>query len=163
MHFQLVMLAYNLNCWLLLFQREEGVAVDNLEHTRLATARLRFLFVAAKIWKHSGRVGISYSDQYAERGLFQRLMKRLREITNGPAGFLPVLANSAFRLTQCIEFYARRTQTITDTYNDNSQRSIEAQSKDPQSTSRIRSGRNEGGQSSADNPPQGRILCISQV
>jgi Transposase DDE domain group 1 len=42
-HFQLVMLAYNLNCWLLLFQREEGVVVDNLEHTRLATARLRFL------------------------------------------------------------------------------------------------------------------------
>jgi hypothetical protein len=93
-HFQLVMLAYNLNCWLLLFQREEGVAVDALEHTRLATARLRFLFVAAKIWKHSGRVGISYSDQYAERGLFQRLMKRLREIATGPAGFLPVLATS---------------------------------------------------------------------
>jgi hypothetical protein len=61
------MLAYNLNCWLLLFQREEGVAVDNPEHTRLATARLRFLFVAAKIWKHSGRVGISYSDQYGAR------------------------------------------------------------------------------------------------
>jgi hypothetical protein len=91
-HFQLVMLAYNLNCWLLLFQREEGVAVDDLEHTRLATARLRFLFVAAKIWKHSGRVGISYSDQYAERGLFQRLMQRLREIATGSAGFLPVLA-----------------------------------------------------------------------
>ena len=93
-HFQLVMLAYNLNCWLLLFQREEGVRVDNLEHTRLATARLRFLFVAAKIWKHSGRVGISYSDQYAERGLFQRLMKRLRDITTGPSGFLPVLTTS---------------------------------------------------------------------
>jgi hypothetical protein len=93
-HFQLVMLAYNLNCWLLLFQREEGVAVDNLEHTRLATARLRFLFVAAKIWKHSGRVGISYSDQYAERRLLQRLMKRLREIAAGPAGFSPVLATS---------------------------------------------------------------------
>jgi hypothetical protein len=53
---------------------------------------LRFLFVAAKIWKHSGRVGISYSDQYAERGLFQRLMERLREIAKGPASFLPVLA-----------------------------------------------------------------------
>ena len=91
-HFQLVMLAYNLNCWLLLFQRDEGVAADKLQHTRLATARLRFLFVAARIWKHSGRVGISYSDQYAERGLFQRLMKRLREIATGPAGFLPVLA-----------------------------------------------------------------------
>jgi hypothetical protein len=37
-------------------------------------------------------VGISYSDEYAERGLFQRLMKRLREIGHGPAGFLPVLA-----------------------------------------------------------------------
>jgi hypothetical protein len=66
-HFQLAMLAYNLNCWLLLFQQEEGVKAEKLEHTRLATARLRFLFVAAKIWKHSGRVGISYSDQYAER------------------------------------------------------------------------------------------------
>ncbi len=32
-HFQLVMLAYNLNCWLLLFQREEGVQADQLQHT----------------------------------------------------------------------------------------------------------------------------------
>jgi hypothetical protein len=93
-HFQLVMLAYNLNCWLLLFQREEGVAVNNLEHTPLATAHLRFLFVAANIWMHSGRVGISCSYQYPERGLFQRLMKRLREITHGPTGFLPVLATA---------------------------------------------------------------------
>jgi hypothetical protein len=93
-HFQLVMLAYNLNCWLLLFQREEGVPVDQLEHTRLATARLRFLFVAAKIWRHAGRVGISYSDQYAERGLLQRLMQRLREIATGASGFLPVLTTS---------------------------------------------------------------------
>jgi hypothetical protein len=91
-HFQLVMLAYNLNCWLMLFQREEGVPAEELQHTTLATARLRFLFVAAKIWKHAGRVGISYSDQYAERGLFQRLMKRLRDIATGPASFLPVLA-----------------------------------------------------------------------
>src|SRR6267143_892558 len=91
-HFQLVMLAYNLNCWLLLFQREEGVPAEELQHATLATARLRFLFVAAKIWKHAGRVGISYSDQYAERGLFQRLMERLRDIAKGPARFLPVLA-----------------------------------------------------------------------
>jgi len=58
----------------------------------LVTARLRFLFVAAKIWRHAGRVGISYGDQYPERGLFQRLMDRLRKITTGPAGFRPVLA-----------------------------------------------------------------------
>jgi len=91
-HFQLAMLAYNLNCWLLLFQREEGVPEEELQHTTLATARLRFLFVAAKIWKHSGRVGISYSDQYAERGLFQRLMERLRDIAKGATRFLPVFA-----------------------------------------------------------------------
>jgi Transposase DDE domain group 1 len=91
-HFQLVMLAYNLNCWLLLFHREEGVKADELKHTTLATARLRFLFVAAKIWQHAGRTGISYSDQYQERGLFQRLMERLRDIVAGPATFLPVLA-----------------------------------------------------------------------
>ena len=90
-HFQFVMLAYNLNCWLLLFHRDEGLKADELKHTTLATARLRFLFVAAKIWRHAGRVGISYSDQYAERGLFQRLMERLRAIAAGPRGFLPVL------------------------------------------------------------------------
>ena len=91
-HFQLAMLAYNLNCWLLLFNREEAVKTDGLKHTTLATARLRFLFVAAKIWRHAGRVGISYSDHYEERGLLQRLMDRLRQITAGPTGFLPVLA-----------------------------------------------------------------------
>jgi hypothetical protein len=62
----------------------------------MATARLRFLFVAAKIWRRAGRVGISYSDQYAERGLFQRLMDRLRDIAAGPAGFMPALPKFAF-------------------------------------------------------------------
>jgi hypothetical protein len=91
-HFQLVMLAYNLNCWLMLFQREEGVKVEEMKHTTLATARLRFLFLAAKFWKHNGQVGISYSDQYQEKGLFQRLMARLRGIAAGAGTFLPVLA-----------------------------------------------------------------------
>ena len=91
-HFQLAMLAYNLNCWLLLFNREETVNPEDLKHTTLATARLRFLFVAAKIWRHAGRVGISYSDHYQERGLFQRLMNRLRDITVGAAELRPVLA-----------------------------------------------------------------------
>lgn len=58
--FQIVMLAYNLNCWLQLFQREDSATVDTLRHTTLATARLRFLFLAAKIWRHAGRVGVSY-------------------------------------------------------------------------------------------------------
>ena len=51
-HFQLAMLAYNLNCWLLLFQRDETAKVAELKHTTLAIARLRFLFLAAKVWRH---------------------------------------------------------------------------------------------------------------
>jgi Transposase DDE domain group 1 len=93
-HFQLAMLAYNLNCWLMLFQRDEKSKVEDLQHTTLPVARLRFLFLAAKIWRHAGRVGISYSDQYAERGLFQRLMDRLRKITASPETFPPVLATA---------------------------------------------------------------------
>jgi Transposase DDE domain group 1 len=93
-HFQLAMLAYNLNCWLLLFQRDEKTRVEELQHTTLAVARLRFLFLAAKIWRHAGRVGIRYSDQYAERGLFQRLMDRLRNITSSQDRYPPVLATA---------------------------------------------------------------------
>jgi hypothetical protein len=91
-HFQLAMLAYNLNCWLMLFNREETTRVEELKHTTLATSRLRFLFLAAKIWRHAGRVGVSYSDHYAEQGIFQRLMQRLRAIGGGPQGYAPVLA-----------------------------------------------------------------------
>jgi Transposase DDE domain group 1 len=93
-HFQLAMLAYNLNCWLMLFNREEGAKVETLKHTTLATARLRFLFLAAKIWRHAGRVGVSYSDHYAEQGIFRRLMDRLRSITPDGPTFGPVLATA---------------------------------------------------------------------
>lgn len=89
--FQMVMLAYNLNCWLMLFNREEQDEVATLRHTTLATARLRFLFVAAKIWSHAGRTGVSYSDHYAEQGLFARLMGRLRGIVSRSGSFAPVL------------------------------------------------------------------------
>ena len=91
-HFQLSMLAYNLNCWLMLFNREEEGKVDTLKHTTLATARLRFLFLAAKIWRHAGRVGVSYSDHYPEQGIFTRLMDRLRAINFNERGFMPVIA-----------------------------------------------------------------------
>ena len=93
-HFQLAMLAYNLNCWLMLFNREEGAKVETLKHTTLATARLRFLFLAAKIWRHAGRVGVSYSDHYAEQGIFRRLMDRLRSIAPDGPRFGPVLATA---------------------------------------------------------------------
>jgi hypothetical protein len=90
-HFQLARLAYNLNCWLMLFNREPQTEATQLKHTTLATARLRFLFVAAKIVRHAGRTGVSYSDHYEEKGLFQRLMDRLRGIAPRARGYAPVM------------------------------------------------------------------------
>lgn len=90
-HFQLAMLAYNLNCWLLLFNREPQADASALRHTTLATSRLRFLFVAAKIWRHAGRSGVSYGDHYEEKGVFQRLMDRLRRIRPSAQGYAPVM------------------------------------------------------------------------
>ena len=90
-HFQLAMLAYNLNCWLMLFNREPQADASELRHTTLATSRLRFLFVAAKIWRHAGRTGVSYSDHYEEKGVFERLMNRLRRIVPRGSGYAPVM------------------------------------------------------------------------
>ena len=90
-HFQLAMLAYNLNCWLMLFNREPQADATQLRHTTLATSRLRFLFVAAKIWRHAGRTGVSYSDHYEEKGVFERLMDRLRRIAPRAQGYAPVM------------------------------------------------------------------------
>jgi len=88
-HFQLAMLAYNLNCWLMLFQRDDTTTdATTMRHTTLATARLKFLFIAAKIWRHAGRVGVSYSADYAEQAVLQRLMDRLRRMTDA---FAPVI------------------------------------------------------------------------
>lgn len=95
-HFQLAMLACNLNCWLMLFNREEQATAENLKHTTLATARLRFLFLAAKIVRHAGAVWVRYSDHYAEQGTLTRLMNRLRSIVPGDH-FAPVVA-AALRL-----------------------------------------------------------------
>jgi hypothetical protein len=90
-HFQLAMLAYNLNCWLMLFNREPQANATELKHTTLATSRLRFLFIAAKIWSHAGRTGVSYGDHYEEKGLFERLMNRLRSIAPRGQGYAPVM------------------------------------------------------------------------
>jgi hypothetical protein len=90
-HFQLAMLAYNLNCWLMLFHREPLADATQLRHTTLATSRLRFLFVAAKIWRHAGRTGVSYSDHYEEKGVFERLMERLRRIAPRAQGYAAVM------------------------------------------------------------------------
>jgi hypothetical protein len=90
-HFQFAMLAYNFNCWLMLFNREPQADATQLRHTTLATSRLRFLFVAAKISRHAGRTGISYSDHYEEKGVFERLMDRLRKIELRGSRYAPVM------------------------------------------------------------------------
>ena len=74
--FQIVMPAYNLNCWLMLFHREESEKVEHMRHTTLATARLRLLFLTANIWRHAGQAGVGYGDHYEEKGVFDRLMAR---------------------------------------------------------------------------------------
>ena len=106
-YFQLAMVAYNLNCWLMLFNREEEANVEQLGHITLATARLRFLFLAARIWRHAGTVGVSYSDHYPEQSLFERLMARLRAVTAQADGFAPVIALALRCGRACIKFYAR--------------------------------------------------------
>jgi hypothetical protein len=62
-----------------------------LRHTTLATSRLRLLFVAAKIWRHAGRTGIGYSDHCEEKGVFERLMNRLRKIESRGSGYARVM------------------------------------------------------------------------
>jgi hypothetical protein len=89
--FQIAMLAYNLNCWLQLFHRQENATVETMKHITLASARLRFLFLAARIWRHAGRTCIHYSDHYQEKDVFQRLMERLQRIVRTPDGFAPVI------------------------------------------------------------------------
>ena len=92
-HFQLAMLAYNLNCWLMLFNRDEQAKIEDLRHTTLATARLRFLFLAAKFVRHAGAVLVRYSDHYAEQGTMARLMGRLRSIVPSGNRYAPVLGS----------------------------------------------------------------------
>ena len=63
--------------WRQLFNREEGAEIGSMRHTTLATARLPFLFMA-KIWRHAGRVGVSYRELYVKVHRRERLYTVLR-------------------------------------------------------------------------------------
>jgi hypothetical protein len=75
----------------MLLNRDPELDVDSFKHTTLATSRLRFLFIAAKIWKHSRRTGIRYSNHYEEQGTFNRLMDRIRAIKKQGETFAAVM------------------------------------------------------------------------
>jgi hypothetical protein len=92
------MLVYNLNCWLMLFNRDEEATAKTLGHTTLATARLKVRFLATRIWSHVGRVGGSYSESYGERPVFERLMIRLRAVVATQDAFAP---DSGLALLSC--------------------------------------------------------------
>jgi hypothetical protein len=85
------MLDYNLNRWLTMFHREPQADASELRQTTLVTSRPRFLFVAAKIWRHAGLTGVSYSDDCEEKGVFERLMVRFRRITPRVGIYGPVM------------------------------------------------------------------------
>jgi len=88
-----------------------------MKHVQLSTTRLRFLFLAAKIWCHSGRVGVSYSDHYEEKGIFQRLMDRLRTIKKTITGSCPLYRRpSATDGPSCIFLCTVKRSSLT-TYN----------------------------------------------
>ena len=90
-HFQLSMIAYNLNCWLELFEREESVTVPELTHRTVATTRLRLVYLAAKITRHGGQTEIHFGSKYQERGRFDQLMARLRSIERKMDGLIAVV------------------------------------------------------------------------
>jgi transposase-like protein len=41
--------------------------------------------------RHAGRMSVSYSDHYQEKGAFQQLMDRLRKVARGPDRFAPAI------------------------------------------------------------------------
>jgi len=83
--FFLAMLAYNLNRWLMLFNH---AAKEPYQRTTLATARMKYLFIAAKIVRHAGGGRIRYSREYEEQGRFHTLMDRLRSIRSVAGRFV---------------------------------------------------------------------------
>ena len=47
--------------------------------------------MASKIWRNAGRAAVSYSDHHEEKGMFERLMDRLRRIARCVQGYEPVM------------------------------------------------------------------------
>ena len=90
-HFQLAMLAYNLNCWLMLFNREPQADVQRAETHDAGDGAAAVSVPGGQDLAPRRPTGVSYSDHYEEKGLFHRLMSRLRNVAPRPSGFKPVI------------------------------------------------------------------------
>ncbi len=55
-----------------------------MKHSTLATSRMRFPFLSARICRHAGRVAASQSDHYQQKHLFQRLAERHQTCLTSP-------------------------------------------------------------------------------
>jgi hypothetical protein len=75
--FLLAMLAYNFNRWLTLFALEEN---EKYQRTMLSTARLKYLFIGAKITFTSNRTEVHYGEDYPHKEKFNWLMEKLRKV-----------------------------------------------------------------------------------
>ena len=83
--FFLAMLAYNLNRWLMLFNH---AGTEPYHRTMLRTARLKYVFIAAKVVRHARRGSIRYSREYEEQARFHTLMDRLASIRSAAGRFI---------------------------------------------------------------------------
>jgi hypothetical protein len=80
--FQMVMLTYNLWRHLQAFADAEKVAT--LRRHTVHVARLKLLFLAAKIVRHSDKVKVKYSDYLDIRPQLEKLFKKLDDLLNKP-------------------------------------------------------------------------------
>ena len=85
-HFQLVMLAYNLNCWLMLFHREE-TAIRRAQAYDLGDRAIAFSVRGGQDLASCRRVGISYSDQYAGERIVSAADGSVAQYRSGAVGF----------------------------------------------------------------------------
>ena len=83
-HFQLSMIACNLNCWLERFERESSIQVLALTDRTFAVSGPQ------DHTRHGGQTEIHFGSQYQERDRFDPLLARLRSIDRKMDGFIPV-------------------------------------------------------------------------
>jgi hypothetical protein len=81
--FQMVMLTYNLWRHLQMFAAVEKVAT--LRRHTVHVARLKLLFLASKIVRHSDKVKVKYSDYLDIRPQLEKLFKKLNDLLKKPS------------------------------------------------------------------------------